>query len=145
MKRLMLAAFLGAISLAGCSGGGANVPAGGSPCPAATGIFDGNAKLVSPVPGATGVPATVGALSFTVSNPALRSGTVTLWVAVGSGNAPVVQGGPVTTGANGVSTASLPVLQAHTTYDARIDAHLVDPSGNCVGAVDGDLGSFTTQ
>ena len=144
MNSPICAAFLAALAVAGCSGGGATVTGGSAPCPVA-GVFDPNAKLVSPAPGATGVPVTVGALSFTVSNPALRSGTVTLWIAVGSGNAPVVQGGSITTDANGVSTASLPVLQRHTTYDARIHATPIGPSGTCLGAVDGDLGSFTTQ
>jgi hypothetical protein len=143
----LCAAVFAIMALSACSGAGSTTtatPAGAKPCNI-TGIVDPNARLVSPAPGATGVSISVGSLSFTVSNAALRTGTVTLWISVGSGSAPAVEAGPIATDANGVSSASLPVLQPHTTYEARIHVVERDSAGNCVGVVDGDLGPFTTQ
>jgi hypothetical protein len=139
------AALVAILALGACAGGGAMMATTPTQCPAIAGIFDPNARLVSPAPGATGVSTSIGSLSFTVSLAALRSGTVTLGVSAGSGSAPAVEAGPITTDANGVSSASLPLLQPHTTYDARIHANPLDPASGCRGAVDGDLGTFTTQ
>ena len=131
--------LLGAL-LAGCSGGGSNT-GGGYACPALS-VSDPGATLVAPARGATGVSTTVGTLTFTVTNPTLRSGTVTLSV---KGQNTSIQGGPIATDANGLSSSSVPVLQPHTTYEARVRSTTVDQKTFCPSSADGDLGSFTTQ
>ncbi|HEX3465047.1 MAG TPA: Ig-like domain-containing protein [Candidatus Elarobacter sp.] len=147
MQQRALTAALFALSLAGCGGGGATLQPGGviSGCPAVAGSFDPNAKLVSPANGATGVSTAVGTVTFTVGVAALRSGTLTLYVDQSPGNTGAVQGGPISTDANGVSSSSVPALQPHTIYVAHVVARPVDPATGCTGQVDGNLGSFTTQ
>lgn len=148
LQRSVIAALF-AVSLAACSGAGSTtgvVSPGGNPgCPAVTGIFDAGAKLVSPASGATAVPTTVGTVRFTVTIASLRSGTLTLYVDANSGNQGAVQGGPIATDANGVSSSSVPVLQPHTTYTAHVRVRPVDPVTGCTTQADANLGSFTTQ
>jgi len=147
MQRAILAALF-VIPLAACAGGGSTVPSGPlrlTPCPAVAGAFDANAKLVSPASGATGVPTTVGTVTFTVTIASLRSGILTLFVPANPGNVGAVQGGPISTDANGVSSSSIPALAPHTTYTVTVDAYPVDPVTGCPGQVYATLGSFTTQ
>jgi len=144
MQRAILAALF-VMPLAGCAGGGSTAPSGPNHCPAITGVFDANAKLVSPASGATGVPTTVGTVSFTVTIGSLRSGTLTLFVPGNPGNLGAVQGGPISTDANGVSSSSVPALAPHTTYTASVVARPVDPVTGCTGQAGATLGSFTTQ
>jgi Bacterial Ig-like domain len=142
MQRAILAALF-VTPLAACAGGGSTAPS--EPCPAVTGVFDSSAKLVSPANGATGVPTTVGTVSFTVTIASLRSGTLTLFVPGNPGNQGAVQGGPISTDANGVSSSSVPALAPHTTYTVGIVARPVDPVTGCPGQAGATPGSFTTQ
>lgn len=147
MHRAILAALF-VMPLAACAGGGSTVssgPSGPNGCPAVTGVFDANAKLVSPAGGATGVPTTVGTVTFTVTIASLRSGTLTLFVPANPGNQGAVQGGPISTDANGVSSSPVPALAPHTTYTATVHVRPVDPVTGCTSQADATLGSFTTQ
>jgi hypothetical protein len=145
MQRAVLAAFF-LIPVAACAGGCSTATSGTARnCPAITGVFDRNAKLVSPASGATGVPTTVGTVTFTVDLASLRSGTLTLFVPANPANQGAVQGGPISTDANGVSSSSVPALAPHTTYTAAVDVRPVDPVTGCTGQAGASLGSFTTQ
>jgi hypothetical protein len=136
--------FLIAFALAGCSGGGS--AAGPVVCNGAVGIVDANAALVAPAKGATGVAATIGTISFTVTVPVLQHGVLTLWVPTSAGGlTPAVTAGTIST-VNGVSSASIPALAPATTYTAVVTVTEPEPAGSaCPGPTDtGNLGSFTT-
>jgi hypothetical protein len=141
MQRAILAALF-VIPLAACAGGGSTAP---SPvCPAVVAPpVDPNAKLVSPASGATGVPTTVGTVTFTVTVASLRSGILTLYVPATPGQGRLL-GGPISTDANGVSSSSVPALASRTTYNATV-GFPIDPVSGCPGGAYAILGSFTTQ
>lgn len=144
LDRLAALALLAALpTLMACSGSAmedAAVPG----CPAVAGVVDPQATLVAPAKGATGVPTTLGTISFTVSNTALLQGTLTLWVQTPTGSAPAITGGPITV-SNNVASSSIPTLQAATTYTAIVQANPpISPGSPCKGSVTGNLGSFTT-
>ncbi len=126
-----------ALGLAGCSGGGTTT---GHPCPA-LGVGDPGATLVSPAKGATGVPVTVGTITFTVTIPSLRQGTVTLSPTDNSG---LITGGPVSTDRNNISSSVIPTLRPAVTYTVTIRLSS-PPDAYCSSFVEGDLGTFTTQ
>jgi hypothetical protein len=129
--------FLVAFGLAGCS---APQPSAGVLCPNVI-LVDPQATLVAPAKGATGVPVTIGTISFTVSNVALQHGVVTL-TAGGSSNQ--ITAGAITT-VNGLSSVSIPTLAPATTYTAVVASTSSGPAGTaCPGVVEGNLGSFTT-
>jgi hypothetical protein len=132
---------LALFALAGCSGGGTTSV--GVPCPALA-FADVQAKLVAPAPGATGVSPSIGAITFSYTNPSLPSASFTLTPSDGS--PPVFSGSAVTpvTVVPGTATVTIPTLKAATTYHVTGStvnmAHL-----SCFAPVTADLGSFTTQ
>ena len=138
MQRAMLAVLF-VIPLAACAGGGSTAPTPVCPAIVAPPI-DPNAKLVSPASGATGVPTTVGTVTFTVTVASLRSGYLTLYIPATPGQGRLL-GGPISTDANGVSSSSIPALAPHTTYNATVGLPSQCPGGGPYAI----LGSFTTQ
>jgi hypothetical protein len=104
-------------------------------------LLDPQAALVSPANGATGVPVTVGTVSFTVTDPALKQGaTFTL-----RSLDPEFTTTQIAT-ANGVMSVTIPTLKPHFSYQAMISAPLpADRQTHCQNQMAGFLGSFTTQ
>ncbi len=99
------------------------------------------ATLVSPAKGATGVPVTVGTISFTVADPALKK-VETIEVAGLAFDFKTTQ---IAT-ANGVMSATVPTLQPHTQYNVTAFAPLPpERQMQCITTIVGYLGSFTTQ
>ncbi|HWT05838.1 MAG TPA: hypothetical protein VN224_08775 [Xanthomonadales bacterium] len=132
--KLAATVFLALIFLNSCAGGGSVQPQ-----PTATPdrgvcnallVNDPQLALVTPAAGATGVPTTIGSITFSASR--LYNG-LTLSPNDGSGN---VAGGPITP-SNGNYVSALPVLRSHVTYSVTI----FPSAGACVYFP----GSFTTS
>jgi hypothetical protein len=134
--KLVATAFLAMVFLNSCSGGGG---VQSQPQPQATDfrgvcaallVNDPRLALVAPAPGATGVPATVGSITFSASSLlhdlALFPSDGSAWVA----------GGPITP-VNGNYVSSIPALKLHMTYTVLINIS----AGPCAYVA----GSFTTQ
>ena len=102
---------------------------------------DLQAALVSPANGATGVPVTVGTVSFTVTDPALEQGaTFTL-----QSLDPDFTTTQIAT-ANGVMSVTIPTLRRQFSYRAMVTAPLpADRQTHCQQQIAGLLGTFTTQ
>jgi hypothetical protein len=133
-KSLIAAAFALAF-FTGCGGGAAGVgPTIGPIAYCAVALISG--ALISPTSGATGVPTTVGTVSFSVDGRMLR-GTFELDPV--AGGAAVF--GSAITGTASAASVSVPALQAHTTYRAVVSANL--PGDPCNPRV-AYLGAFTT-
>ena len=135
--RIIASALFSSLLLGGCGGAGStgNVPV----CPAITApLYSGT--LVNPANGATGVPTTIPALTFTVAPPAssFEGGTVTL-------DAPAshVTAAPVAVSGSGYSVA-VSGLAPQTTYRVSAEAS-ASTSNGCPFHVGVTLGSFTTQ
>lgn len=130
----------GAIALAvwtGCAGAAGPVaPGSGGPIGQCTAALIAG-SLLAPAPGATGVPTSQGAISFSVGNAAMLAGTFLLTPA--GGGAPI-PGGTIT-GTASNAFVIIPVLQPHTTYAASLSANLPGDACNPRSAF---LGSFTT-
>ena len=104
-------------------------------------LLDPQAALVSPAKGATGVPVTVGTISFTVSDPALKQGATFKLQSLD----PDFTTTQIAT-ANGVMSVTIPTLKPHFTYQAMVVAPLpADRQTHCQSLMAGFLGSFTTQ
>jgi Big-like domain-containing protein len=101
-------------------------------------IVDAQAKLVSPADGTTGVPASGTTVTFSYSNAALASGTVTFTPPNGQSVSAAIAAA-----ANGRAQASPPQLQPGTTYFVQATSSAT--FGVCQSPVIGRLGSFTTQ
>jgi hypothetical protein len=137
---------LGLAALAACSGGGGTTPAPDPfGCPASS-VVDTQAKLVSPAPGATGVPTSIGTITFSYSNPGLTGAHFALTGTDGSGftiGQFLGDNGVTVTGPN-TASFNVPPLKPRTTYSvggATVNvAHLI-----CFHDVSANLGSFTTQ
>ncbi len=116
--KLGATAFLAAAFLNSCAGGG-NVQPQQFPTTPLRGVCnallanDPQLALIAPAPGATGVPTTVGSITFTASR---QYHDVALVPSDGSG---AVAGGPITP-SNGRYVSSLPVLRSRVTYDVLI-------------------------
>ena len=132
--KLAATAFLALIFLNSCAGGG-----GVQPQPTATPdrgacnallVNDPQLALLAPAAGATGVPTTIGSITFSASR---LYNALTLSPNDGSGN---VAGGPITP-SNGNYVSALPVLRSHVTYSVTI----YPSAGACVYLP----GSFTTS
>ena len=132
--KLAATAFLAIVFLNSCAGGG-NVQPQPQPtsfrgvCNALL-VDDPQLALIAPASGASGVPATVGSVTFSASR---LYHDVALFPNDGSA---LVAGGPITT-SNGNYVSSLPVLRSHVTYEV-----LIFPNA---GPCDYVPGSFTTQ
>jgi hypothetical protein len=136
--RAAAAGFFVALSLAAC---GPRAVEGHLGCELPPPASDPLATLVSPAKGATGVPVTVGTISFTVADAALKQGE-TLEV---GGLAFDFKTTQIAT-ANGVMSATVPALQPHTQYNVTVFATLPpERQTQCVTMIFGYLGSFTTQ
>lgn len=143
VKRRIVAVFALA-ALSGCGGGGGS--AGFiDPCPILPAVTDPLATLTAPAKGATGVSASIGSVSFTVTNADLQTGIFQLVATSPPSSTPVVFRPAITAGAGGVLSVAIPALQPHTTYDATIEAFPGVPDTNCRAQVNAELGSFTTQ
>jgi hypothetical protein len=132
-------------ALTGCGGGGGGGSGFIDPCPAAAAVPDRGATLTSPARGATGVSTTAGTVSFTVTDPSLRTGIFQLIAISPPSTTPVVYRPPITIGAGGVLSVAIPALQPRTTYTASASGFPSDPATGCFGLVTADLGTFTTQ
>jgi hypothetical protein len=117
--KLVAAALLGTAFLIGCSGGGSVQPQPQpspvptrAPCTALI-VNDPQLALIAPAAGATGVPTTVGSITFSASR--LENG-LSLFPADGGAQ---VDGGPITA-SNGNYVSALPVLRSHVTYQVAI-------------------------
>jgi hypothetical protein len=104
-------------------------------------LIDPQAALVSPASGATGVPVTVGTVSFTVTDPALKQGATFKLQSFD----PDITTTQIAT-ANGVMSVTIPTLKPHFSYQAMVTAPLpADRQTECKSQMAGFLGSFTTQ
>jgi hypothetical protein len=148
--RLFSCALACCTALAGCGGAGAatgtaTVPATtrdiGVVCPAPALAINGPA-LLSPAPGSTNVPVTLGVLTFghIVVIPDIISGNATLSGSDGS----TLTSGPLTPSSDlSTTTASIAGLQPHTTYTVSVSGTLNERS--CIIPFSANDGSFTTQ
>ena len=134
----MIAAAVVTAACAGCGGStgiGSVLGGGGGVAQCTVALISGT--LLSPANGATGVPGSVGTISFSVSNAGMLAGSLLL---TPSGGGAPITGGPITgTAAN--ASAAVPALAAHTTYVATLSANLPGDPCNPRGSL---LGSFTT-
>jgi hypothetical protein len=133
--KLVATAFLASIFLNSCSGGGSVQP---QPFPTSPprGVcnallpIDSKLALISPAANATGVPTTVGSITFSASS---QYHDLALNPSDGSAQ---VAGGAITP-SNGNYVSALPVLRSRVTYDVVIFVS----EGACAYFP----GSFTTQ
>jgi hypothetical protein len=104
-------------------------------------LDDPQAALISPAKGATGVPVTVGTVSFTVTDPALQQGaTFTLQSLDPDFTTTQIAK------ANGVMSVTIPTLKPHFSYNAIVTAPLpADRYTHCQNQIEGFLGTFTTE
>ncbi|HEY4442202.1 MAG TPA: hypothetical protein VGN14_17210 [Candidatus Elarobacter sp.] len=139
LTKALIAGAFALLLFTGCSGGGGlfaqpkptDFPTGYCLVPPIPGT------LISPAPNATNVPKTVGTITFSVGNAGLIGGTLTL---INTANQTSITAGPVTgTAAN--ASATIPVLQPNTTYNASVSNTIPGDACNPRTAV---LGSFTT-
>jgi hypothetical protein len=101
--------------------------------------------LVSPGPGATGVPPSIGTIAFAYGNSALAQALVLLSPTDGSGTVSAdFPAGTTTPPATGTTTRTIPALKPGTTY--KVTAGTFNfAHASCYVAVSAALGSFTTQ
>ncbi len=134
--KLAASAFLTTALLCACGGGGNTVQPQPSPTTPPRGVCnallvnDPQLALIAPAAGATGVPTTVGSITFSASR---QYHDVAL---VPSDGSALVAGGPITP-ASGNYMSALPALRSHVTYDV-----LIYPDAGPCSYVPG---SFTTQ
>lgn len=135
--KLVAAVFLATCFLISCGGGGGSGTVQPQPMPApsrggcnALLVNDPQLALIAPAPGATGVPTTVGSITFSASR---LYHDLALLPSDGSA---LVAGGAITP-VNGNYVSAVPVLRSHVTYSV-----LIYPDA---GACAYDPGSFTTQ
>jgi hypothetical protein len=116
--KLAATAFLATAMLCACGGGG-NVQSTPTPMPTDRGVCaallvnDPQLALIAPASGATGVPTTVGSITFSASRQYHD-----LALAPSDGSA-LVAGGPITP-SNGSYVSAVPVLRSHVTYSVVI-------------------------
>jgi hypothetical protein len=104
-------------------------------------LSDPLAALISPAKDATGVPGTVGTVSFTVTDPALQQGATFVLRSLD----PDFTTTQIAT-ANGVKSVTIPTLKPHFLYTAMVTAPLpADRQTHCQNQMAGFLGTFTTQ
>jgi hypothetical protein len=131
-----------AVSLTACGGAGSTRFPPIPMCEALGLPTDPQAALVAPGNGVSGVPVTVGTVSFVVGDAALRQGaTFTLF-----GNGVFFTTTQIATAANGVMSVTIPPLQANSLYTAQVSAALPpERQTPCGKQILGRLGTFTTQ
>ncbi len=130
--KLAAAAFLALVFLNSCAAGSSVQPPQTPPRGGCTALLvnDPQLALIAPAPGATGVPTTVGSITFSASR---QDDGVSLFPTDGAAR---VDGGPITP-SNGNYVSALPVLRSHVTYSVAIYPNSSGCSYN--------PGSFTTQ
>ena len=135
---LVFASCAGGGTTLGCGGRGClDLPPPSTPCPVPGLAPDPTLTLISPARGATGVPVTVGTITF--------SGTyayATAFVVPHDGTLPLT-GLPVTV-SNGVDSITVPVLHAGVTYDVQPVPVPITLSPDCTVNTTQTAGSFTT-
>jgi hypothetical protein len=138
LTKSLIAAVLALAFFTGCGGGATGGSTSGGPPPVAqctVALVPG--ALISPASGATGVPTTVGAVSFSVSDGRMLGGTFELDPVAGGG----AVFGTAITGTASAASAGVPTLQPHTAYQARLSANLPGDPCNPRTSL---LGTFTT-
>ncbi|HTD32270.1 MAG TPA: hypothetical protein VK665_01315 [Candidatus Elarobacter sp.] len=102
--------------------------------------MDPAATFVAPPNNATGIPATVGSVTFSVSISQLHRGIFSLALMGVDAPGPTVAVVPYQTDSSGTATVAIPTLSPHGTYVGTVATN-----GSGCGGATGNLGRFTVQ